>query len=136
MKHVWRIVTDNRIKIPESENDEDFIPDVKAEKEYASEIARENRPIRRKGFGMTERIKRLASKFIPRNRKNRILNQFDNFIWNMKKFNKQYTVWVFYHGKPSDSVCSLLLFSRWGAWKFLSLIGEDTNIPPSLAQIW
>jgi len=50
--------TDNRIKIPESENDEDFIPDVKAEKEYASEIARENRPIRRKGFGMTERIKR------------------------------------------------------------------------------
>ena len=46
------------------------------------------------------------------------------------------TVWVFYHGKPNDSICSLLIFSRWGAWKFLSLIGEDTNIPPSLAQMW
>ena len=46
------------------------------------------------------------------------------------------TVWVFYHGKPNDSICPLPLFSRWGAWKFLSLIGEDTIIPPSLARMW
>ena len=40
----------------ESENDEDFVPDAKAEKEYESEMARQKieSTNEKEGFGMTE----------------------------------------------------------------------------------
>ena len=53
----------------ESENDEDFVPDAKAEKEYESEMARQKiEPTNEKeGFGMTEEeSKGSFQSFFPR----------------------------------------------------------------------
>ena len=63
----------------ESENDEDFVPDAKAEKEYESEMARQKiEPTNEKeGFGMTEEeSKGWFQSFFPRNGKNSIFQEF------------------------------------------------------------
>ena len=73
----------------ESENDEDFIPDAKAEKEYESEMARQKiEPTNEKeGFGMTEEeSKGWFQSLFREMSKIRILGPGQNFIFYIRTY--------------------------------------------------